>query len=384
MRKRMKRIGFAIGVLGIVAFLSYQQFWRPIPVELAQATSDDLEIELTGTGLLDAHVSAVISTKIAGRVSSIMFDQNDTIQAGDVICRLDDSDLLGQVEIGEASVAVANAAISRAQTDIARSNAVLDLTQRDAQRTREAFEQGAASVSELDTIIQQVKVSEAEVARSEAMLVEAQRELISAERTLDYYRAQLDETVITSPFSGIVVRRDRDPGDVLVPGSSIARLIDPNELWLSAWVDESAINSIEPQQEARIVFRSEPNREYPGQVVRVGLEVDPESREFLVDIALTDLPPRWAIGQRAEAYIKTHVLSDTVVVPGAFIFTREGHAGVFVLSDGRAQWRACELGERGREQVQIRSGIQAGETIIRGDDEDSSRALRSGKRVTER
>ncbi len=381
MRRWIKRLGFLLALLTIAAFIAYQQLWRPVSVHVVEVASGDLALEVTGTGLLDAHLSAVISTRIAGRILSIDVDQNDTVAAGQVVCRLDDSDLLRQVEIGQASVDVAGAAIDRAQTDVARSTAVLELARRDAKRMQEASQSGAASVQEVDTIVQQVKIAQADLARAEAGLVESRRQLAAAERTLDFYRAQLDDTVITSPFAGLVVRRDRDPGEVLVPGSSILRIIAPDQLWLSAWVDETAIASLAPEQEARIVFRSQPDHEYRGQVVRVGLEVDPESREFLVDIALTEVPPRWAIGQRAEAYIQTRVLADAVIVPARFIAARDGHMGVFVLSGDRAEWRPCEFGQRGREYVEVRSGLQPGERIVRGADEASSLALRPGKRV---
>lgn len=384
MRRWIKRLGVVLVLIGISAFIAYQQLWRPVPAIAYEATVGDLQIEVTGTGLLDAHLSAVISTKIAGRVASVEVDQNDSVEAGQIVCRLDDSDLRRQVEIGEASVEVARAAIGRAETDIARSEAVFELAQRDAQRIQMASESGAASVSELDTIVQQVKVAEADVARAEAVLVESRNQLAAAERTLDFYRAQLDETVIVSPFAGIAVRRDRDPGDVLVPGSSIVRIVAPDQLWLSAWVDETAIATLRAGQKARVVFRSEPDREYRGRVARVGLEVDPESREFLVDIALEEIPLRWAIGQRAEAYIETKVLSDTIAVPGEYIVARDGRMGAYVLSGGRAEWRACDLGERGRDHVQIRSGLDPGERVIRSADESSSLLLRAGKRVVVR
>lgn len=132
------------------------------------------------------------------------------------------------------------------------------------------------------------------------------------------------------------------------------------------------------------MFRSEPDREYIGRVARVGLEVDPESREFLVDIALEEIPPRWAVGQRAEAYIETEVLPDTIAVPGEFIAAHDGRMGTYVLSGGRAEWRACELGKRGRDLVQIWNGMDPGDRVIRPADKGASRSLRPGKRVVVR
>lgn len=153
MRRWLRRTAFLAVVVGVAAFVGYEQLWKPVPVVGAEVSRVPLLVEVSGTGVLDAHLSAVVSTKIAGRVSSIEVDQNDTVEIGQVICRLDDSDLRRQTEIGEATVEVASAAIQRAEADIARNSAVLQFAQRDAERTQQAFEGGAASVSELDTIM---------------------------------------------------------------------------------------------------------------------------------------------------------------------------------------------------------------------------------------
>lgn len=384
MRKWVRRIA-VLALLALVAtFVLYDRFWRPAPVEVIEIEPSTLTVEASGTGRLDAHVSAVISTRIQGRIDRLEFDQGDSVRAGQVICRLDDADVQRQVEISQAGVEVAHAVISRAEADLARANAALALAQREAQRMRDAAERNTVSASELDRVVQQAAIAAADTARAEAALLEARRQLVVAERTLDLHRAQLAETVIVSPFDGIVARRDRDPGDVVVPGASIVLLIAPAELWVSAWVDETAIASLEVGQAARTVFRSEPDREYPGRVARVGLEVDPETREVLVDVALDALPPKWAVGQRAEVYIATESRDDVIAVPGEYLTARAGQSGVFVLADGRARWRQCEIGARARDRVQILGGVDVGDRVIRAIGDADTPSLRPGQRVTAR
>ena len=380
MRKWFRKIAL-IALLALVAgFVLYDRFWRPAPVEAIEIQPMTLAIEVSGTGRLDAHLSAAVSTKIQGRIEQIEFDQGDAVQAGQVICRLDDDDLQRQVEISEAGVEVARAAISRAEAELTRADAALALAEREAQRIRDAAERSAVSASELDRVVQQAAIAAADARRAEAALLEARQQLVVAEGTLDLRRSQLDETVIVSPFDGIIARRDRDPGDVVVPGSSIVLLVAPKQLWVSAWVDEIAIASLEAGQLARIVFRSEPDREYAGRVARVGFEVDPETREFLVDVAIDALPPRWAVGQRAEVYITTKLLDDAIAVPGAYLAARAGESGVFVLTDDRASWRPCEIGARTRDRVEILSGVEAGDRVARP--LDDAPPLRPGQRVT--
>lgn len=383
MRKWIWRIAAAVALLAVLAVIGYGRFWRAVEVDALVIELQDLTLEVSGTGLLDARQEATVSTRIQGRIDSIEVDQGDAVEAGQVICRLDGSDLRRQVEISEATVEAASAAIRRAQADVDRAGAVLALAERELSREQAAAERGAGSVAELDRLQQQAAIASADQARAEASLLEARQQLIAAERTLDYRRAQLDETVITSPFDGVVVRRDRDRGDVVVPGSSIVRVVAPEALWVSAWVDEISLASLAIGQQASVVFRSEPGQRYAGQVARLGLEVDPETRETLVDVLLDEVPARWAIGQRAEVYIATETLEQTIAVPRVFVTARNGETGVYIERGGRARWRPVELGARGRDRVQALSGLEAGDRVVRAvGAEAGASPLRPGKRVT--
>jgi HlyD family secretion protein len=156
-------------------------------------------------------------------------------------------------------------------------------------------------------------------------------------------------------------------------------LISTNELWIAAWVDETALAGLATGQVARVVFRSEPGRAYAGRVARLGREADRETREFLVEVRVESLPANWAVGQRAEVFIETGRKTGVPTLPAAFLLWREGRPGAFVLEGGRAAWRSLTLGERGRDLVEIASGVSAGEQLLRP--VDARQTLRPGRRV---
>src|SRR5512147_2587213 len=87
---------------------------------------------------------------------------------------------------------------------------------------------------------------------------------------------------------------------------------------------------------ARVVFRSAPAKDYAGEVARLGREADRETREFVVDVRVKELPENWVIGQRAEVFIETGRKSNAVLLPLQFVRWRENKAGVFVNAHGRA------------------------------------------------
>jgi len=161
-----------------------------------------------------------------------------------------------------------------------------------------------------------------------------------AENNHRYHKARFGNTVITALFDGIIIRRDRDPGDVVVSGRSILYMASTDEMWVSAWVDETEIERLTPGQNARVVFRAEPQKTYPGTVIRLGLETDRETREFLVDVRVDRLPSNWALGQRAEVYIETASREQVVTVPlkllvkdkGRLMFTPEQSISGYYLT----------------------------------------------------
>jgi HlyD family secretion protein len=378
----LKRILLLVVLVAAVAAVVYARVLRPIPVTASTARHADLVVEVMGTGTVQARVSAVMSPKIEGRLIDLSVDQGDLVTSDTTIARLDDADLTRQVEIAQANVQAALASLDRRKAELARATAVLRHAKRDDERIHLSFEQGASNESELDKSQEQVAISQADLASANAGIAEGQKLVIVAEKTLEYHQARLEETILTAPFDGLIVHRDRDPGDIVVPGSAIYTLIDLDEIWVSAWVDETAMASLAPNQPARVVLRSEPDHPYRGHVVRLGRETDPETREFIVDVAIEQLPQNWAIGQRGEVYIETQRLEQALVIDLTFIATIEAHRGVFVEHNGRAVWTPCTFGARGRKTIQVLEGLEPGQTLVRLANPGARVQLTDGKRIT--
>jgi RND family efflux transporter MFP subunit len=184
-----------------------------------------------------------------------------------------------------------------------------------------------------------------------------------------------------NPYDGLVTRRDRDSGGVMVPGSSLLQLISTNELWISAWVDETAGARLATGQAARVIFRSEPAREYQGEVARLGRETDRETREFVVDVRVKELPANWTVGQRAEVYLQTGRKPSVLLLPKEFLVWRAGKPGVFVATTGKASWKEIKTGLENVGSVEVLDGLTEGQAVVRP--ADSRGLLRDGQRVKE-
>jgi HlyD family secretion protein len=380
LRGRIWQIGVGLLVAAAVMTFVCWKLFAPVDVRSHEVTSGEIVAEVMGTGTVATHVKATISANITGLLTEVLFDQGDQVKAGQVVARLDDRDLKRQVKVEEANVSARKATVVRLIADKNSAKSTLDRASNDFERARRLLVSQSISREEYDRYADTFNVAKAGMERAEASLVEGQKLLIAAEETLEYQKARLAYTVITAPFDGLIVRRDRDPGDVVVPGTSILYLVSLKEVWVSAWVDETKQAKIKPGQPARVVFRSEPTVDYRGTVVRIGRETDPETREFLVDVQPEKLPEQWSVGQRAEVYIETERKSQATVVPSTFLVKRGGQTGVFVAVRGRAEWRALKLGLQGRETVEVLDGLTPGEIVVAPSDY-SAGSLSDGKSV---
>ncbi len=367
----------------IVGFAVYRLKFSPTPVTAHTVATGQVRGEVMGTGTLEARVKTTISPRIQERLAEVLVDQGDAVKSGQLLARLDDGETRQQVAIAQATLAAARATVERVRADEARAQAVLKQAQQDHQRSTELLAGKIAAQADFDKASEALRVAEADLKRSQSAILEAESQAFTAEKTLLYQREHLAFTEMHSPCDGLVTRRDRDPGGIVVPGASILQVVATNEVWISAWIDETAIAGLKEHQSARVVFRSEPAKAYAGEVARLGREADRETREFVVDVRVKELPERWAIGQRAEVFIETGGKSGVVVVPGAYVFWRDGKPGVFVNDHGKVRWRDVVPGIRGLKDLEVLSGLSAGEEIVTPP-ASHKQPLVEGQRITTR
>ncbi|MHB8902027.1 MAG: efflux RND transporter periplasmic adaptor subunit, partial [Thermoguttaceae bacterium] len=353
-----------LALLLVVAGVVYWFRFSPVPVRQHEVKLGEIVAEVMGTGTLEAHFKSTVSPRISGRIQEVLVDMGDTVKPGQVLARLDDVELRPQVEIAQASVDVAVAAIQRLQSDLTQAAAILEQTTTDRERAQRLQPGGAISQEAVDKTTADWKVAQAGVARAEAALVEGRKQLASAERTLAFRNALLADTDIVAPFEGLVVQRHRDAGDIAVPGSAILTLISTTELWISAWVDETEMSRLAVGQPARVLFRSEPDRPYRGQLARLGRQADRETREFAVDVRVLELPANWAVGQRAEVYIQTARKTDVPILAAGEVLWRDGKPGVWIRQGQTAAWRQLRLGLVGPQSVEVVEGLKPGDLVV--------------------
>jgi len=368
-------------ILSVTAGTAWWFLLAPVAVITHTVATGTVTAEVMGTGTLEARTSAIVGPKIGGLITRIAADEGDRVKAGGLLIQLEDIDIEQQVGMAESEVAAATATLARLRADQGRAEAVLLQAKLSQGRTVELASKEVVSVDEVDKAREALSIAEAGLSVAAAAIVEGQMRLAVAERSLEYQRARLHDTTIEAPFDGLVVRRDREPGDVVAPGASVLQVASTGEMWITAWVDETELARLEDGQPARVVFRSEPGGEYPGAVARVGREADRETREIVVDVRVERLPVSWAAGQRAEVYIRTDHKENVTVLPTGLVLVRDGKTGVMMDEGGKARWRPVDIGLRGRNVVEVVSGLSPGDVVASPADVRSG-VLRDGRRIT--
>jgi HlyD family secretion protein len=173
--------------------------------------------------------------------------------------------------------------------------------------------------------------------------------------------------------------REAEPGATVVAGQAVLRLVDPARLWVRTRVDQARAQGVQVGQAAAIVMRSVPGTALPGKVVRIDLQSDALTEERIVNVAFDPAPAQLYLGELAEVTIRLPGLRDVLTVPRAALAQFGGQTGVWQVEAGRARFQPVQPGMQTVEQVQIVSGLQAGDSVIAY----SAKQLDDGVRVRE-
>ena len=309
---------------------------------------------LTASGYVVARRKAVVSAKIQGRLSDLRVEEGSVVREGEVVARLESTDY-------EAQVKRARAAVQRAEADLAENERQLRLAER---LTRE----NVVSVDQRDAAASRVRVAQAalEQARADTAFAEA----------------QLQNTFIRAPFSGVVVKKMAEIGESVAPippgvnistsSGAIVALADLATLEVEADVAESNVAKVQNGQPAEVTVEAIPDRRYKAVLRQVIPTADRTKATVQVKVTILDKdkdlkPEMSAKVTFLEPEKKSEALAPgtpVITVPKSAVASRDGKAVVFQVREGKVRARPVVTGAERQDQVVIREGLAGGETIV--------------------
>jgi membrane fusion protein (multidrug efflux system) len=193
----------------------------------------------------------------------------------------------------------------------------------------------------------------------------AQAGLALASANLDLAEARLSQTVVTAPFAGLVGQRRVDLGAYVQDGDTIVTLVDVDPLEIEFAVPERHVGRLAPGADITLQVTSHPGTTLTGEVTFIAPEVDPVNRTATVKARLPNPNRVLRPGQFASVELPLERRPRAVVVPEEAIVSDGEQALVYVVQDGVATARPVETGLRIPGHVEIRTGLTAGEHIVR-------------------
>lgn len=356
---------FLLGIgCAVLAGFGYYAFVWPTPTPSVTVGMENAAQTLVGPGIVDARRQVAVSSRLAGQLKTLTVERNDTVSDGDLIATLDDREIALGVTAAEARLRAAAAVRDRASSERERARTILDQVDIDISRKTQLLAEKVIAQAVFDQAKNAFDVATIAALQAEAGLAEAEAAVEAARAALAAAQVQLADTRILAPLSGVVTARSMTPGDMLSPGVPLVRIVDPESIFVLARFDESTIALIRPGQSAEVGFGTAGGPPILGTVDLVGRQVDPETREYIVDIRLDHLPDNWAIGRRVTVQIQAPDPEKTLLVPQTMLARRDGKVGLWVAVDGHARWIGVKLGYLSADRVEILAGLEPGDLVL--------------------
>lgn len=368
--------------LAIGGLVVRQRLFVPVPVVSAKVDRGDVVSQVFGRGTLESRREVELGFDLVGRIQELLVDDGDMVSRGQVLARMDPGQLAAEQQAAQSSVGVARAALARLEAEERKAAAALTFADVEAKRVRALSASGALSQRDLDAANQQLDQAQAEIARVRASRAEAFGQIAAAGSHVEVRSVTASRGVLVAPFDGQVVRRLRDPGDTVTVGSTVLRLVARDSLRSRAWIDDSVLPQLEPGQPVDVRFGATGTASAKGLLDRIGHEADRQTHEIWVDIKVLQLPPRIALGQRADAWIEVGRTKNAVRMPARFVKWDGPSAFCYVGRDGKIARAPLQLGRRGNDYVEVRSGVAEGEPVL--DTPDVGKPLPEGRKFTAR
>lgn len=289
--------------------------------------------EESAVGSIRAVHETTVGSKLMARVISVDLKAGQEVQKDDVLVQLDDTDLKAKLQQAQAAVTAAEAAHEQAE--------------RDDRRFAQLLQSKAASRQDREKAATALKASEAELRRAKEMVNEV--------------AVNLEWATVRSPMDGTVVDKKINAGDLVLPGQSLVTLFDPRKMQLVASVRESLTRRLKVGEMVRVQIQ-ELNKECMGTISEIVPEAQTSSRSFQIKVT-GPCPTGIYSGMFGRVLIPLDE-EDVLVIPSDAVRTVGQLNLVDVVEEGKVHRRAIRLGRVFDDEVEILSGLSAGEEVV--------------------
>jgi HlyD family secretion protein len=382
-----------VAVTAIVALGAAKGKNKAVEVRLEQVGTRDLVAVVTASGKIEPDTKVDILSDIQGRITRIGVKEGDLVKKGDFLVQIDPA-------IYQAAVSRAEALLSSSQSDLIRARANQDQAKRALDRSLE-LQKSSPTLVTPESVEQAQTAWDVAVANTKA----SQATVDQARAGLQEARDNLSKTRIIAPISGRVTRLEVEEGEVAVPGTFsrdvglLMTIADMSRILAKVQVDETDVVRLADGDSVEVSIDAFPDTTFVGRVTKISNSAQLTSTstasgsndravDFDVEVTLQNPPKDIRPDLSCTARMVTDVRKGVLSVPIIALTVREHQVvpneaapaktdtitagkkkereGVFVVTDGVANFRPVKVGIAGDEYFEVVEGVKQGETIVAG------------------
>jgi RND family efflux transporter MFP subunit len=362
-----------VTVLSLAAMAAW--FWtRPGAVRVHAASAQAIAGGTSEGSILDAsgyvvaRRQATVASKITARMVELDIEEGDHVKAGQIIAKLDDTNIRAALNQSSAQLDFAKASLAETQVNLANA-------QRDYERQKSMLQGHFVSQAAVDNAQTTFDGLRAQLATQRSNVDVVAEGMKVAQRNLD-------DTIVRAPFAGIVTVKAAQPGEMVSPISAgggftrtgIGTIVDMDSLEFQVDVNENFINKVRPDQKVSAKLNAYPDWQIPGHVIAVIPTADRSKGTVTVRIALDQKDSRVLpeMGVRVSFLAEPTQGADSKPAVGVNVPIKavqaSGETGVvFILRGDIVERRAVRLGASSGDNATVLSGLSAGDRVAVGD-----------------
>ncbi|MDP5338656.1 MAG: efflux RND transporter periplasmic adaptor subunit [Nodularia sp. (in: cyanobacteria)] len=379
-----------------------------IPVDVAIARTGVLRVQPSYTGNTTPFRTVSLRSQVEARLLALNLDVGDKVNQGQNVGLLDDAILLTSLKQSEAELAALGSEVARAKTQVSNARAEVERArlelvqaQADSRRQQELFQAGAIAQqtaeqarTQAKTAAQSLRASEDSVRTEQQAVAAAQGRVIAQQAVVAQLKERRSYARLISPITGVITQRVTEPGNLLQPGNEVLQIADFSRVKVVVQVSELELSQIQVGQSVQVSLDAFPDESLIGRVTRISPVADATARLIPVEVVIPNSENKISSGLLARVKFESQT-SQKVVVSQAAIQkqaknnnsadatpaqseSEERNGKVFVITDREGKTkvttRAVTLGKKADGNVEILSGLQAGETYVAR----SARPLKEG------
>jgi RND family efflux transporter MFP subunit len=393
-RRRRRWIGWVAAVVLIAgAAAAYRLAPRSVEVQagtVLAAYPSQQYAQLTASGYVVAQRRASVASKGTGRLIELRVREGSVVRQGELIGRLDASDVRASLMVAQAAVAQAQAQLRQAEANLGQVQAEAANAEVELRRQRELREKGFVAPQAVDAAERRALAARAGVGGAQAAIGSAQAALEQARAQVHVQKVNQDNTEIRAPFDGVVLVKNANVGDMITPFSAasgtsgaVVTMADMGTLEVEADVSESNVARVRVDQPVEITLDAIPDARFRGSVARIVPTVDRAKATVMTKIRFEKLDARILPEMSAKVNFLSQPASDAdqqpvVAVSPKAIVERDGRRLVFRLQGDTVEEVTVTLGRRLGDAQELGAGVlKSGERVVLSPPE----GLRAGARV---